>query len=178
MSKREMLSLMIKLVGVYCLIQLVPGVLQAFGVAASSLSSLQAEPTGITIVLSMLMMAFTLLWIALYIWVIRNSDNFATRLYPVDAPVGQMTSLGVKDIQKLGYHFIGLTLIVKTLPTVVMAVYRILAEQGNSTQMFYHHSQLISPVMQLAIGLFLFLSPRSIANLWAKICGRDFSSAQ
>lgn len=136
MSKREMLSLMIKLVGVYCLVQLVPGVLQSITIAVTEVFK-PSQPSWIAALgLSAVMMISPLLWIALCIWVIRQSDRFAARLYPVDAPAGQFTTLGIKDIQKLGYHFIGLTLIVNTLPAMVMAVYRIFAEQGAFATVF------------------------------------------
>jgi len=174
MSKREMLSLMIKLVGVYCLLQFVPGVLQGITIvvagAVQSYDQSRIPALGIFV-----MMIFPLLWLGLCIWVIRQSDRLAARLYPVDAPASQLTTLGIKDIQKLGYHFIGLTLIIKEIPAIVMAVYYILKAHGDTSRLLYYYTQWISPTIQLVIGLVLFLSPQSIANLWAKIRGQQFA---
>ena len=172
-----MISLLIKLVGVYAMVQLVPGVVQAWGVIVASFTQFKDQSVIMLSIVGLSMLITPMLWIGLCLWVIRKSDGFAQRLYPADAPAGQLTTLGVKDIRHLGYHFIGLLLIVKSLPTLMMILYQLLQmssqpyEHRYQALSMYSH-QWIALVLQLAIGLYLFLRPKGLANLWAMVQGK------
>lgn len=124
MTKREMMSLLIKLMGVYALVQLVPGVVQAMSLFVTGAFQVNDRPGMAVLIILVMMFLVPFFWIGLCLWVIGKSDRFAARFYPVDAPAGQLTTLGVKDIQHLGYHFIGLLLIVKSLPPFIMSLYQ------------------------------------------------------
>ena len=177
MTKREMISLLIKLMGVYALVQLVPGVVQAIGMFTTSIIQLKDRPSQMAFILMVMMFFSPLVWIGLCLWVIRKSDRFAKRLYPVDAPAGQLTTLGVEDIQRLGYNFIGLLLIVRSLPQLLMILYQCvmlyrLPYEQRYQNMSACNTQWIMLAIQLAIGLYLFLRPKGLANLWARIQGK------
>lgn len=179
MTKREMMSLLIKLMGVYALVQLVPGVVSVLGAIAGLVFKFKEQPIVTLSVTWLSMLAAPLLWIGLCIWVIRKSDHIAKWLYPIDASAGQLTTLNVKDIQHLGYHFIGLLLVVKAFPSFAMMLYQsimiILFNQSLELQnktTFAYRQQWVMLSLQLAIGLYLFLRPRGLANLRAKIQGK------
>lgn len=176
MTKREIISLFIKLMGVYALVQLVPVIVSAMALLGTSLLQLKEQPLT-TLSAGFLMLIIPLLWIVLCLRLIGKSDWLAERLYPVDAPAGQLTTLGVQDIQRLGYHFIGLLLVVKSLPTLIMALYQFLILSGQPYEHRYqalsmYSHQWISQALQLAIGLYLFLRPKGLANLWARMQGK------
>lgn len=173
MTKREMTSLLIKLMGIYALVQLVPGIVQAMAMFASGAYQFTSQPGMVALVLLMSVFAAPLMWIWLCIWLIRKSDRFAERLYPVDAPAGQLTTLGAKDVRRLGYHFIGLMLVIKSLPPLLMILYQLIMLYRLPYEQRYpmsgYSSQWIVLLLQLAIGLYLFLYPKGLANLWIRL---------
>ena len=175
-----MISLLIKLVGVYAMVQLVPGVVQAWGVIVASFTQFKDQSVIMLSIVGLSMLITPMLWIGLCLWVIRKSDGFAERLYPVDAPAGQLTTLGFKEIQLLGFHFIGLTLVVRALPSLIHTIHQWILFSRYDVENRYPASyryQWIMLAIQLAIGLYLFLYPQNLAKLLAKIKGKHCMKA-
>ena len=172
MTKREITSLLIKLMGIYCLTQFAPSLINVLGFVAA-MYGLQEGPQKIISVLEVIISPA--IWIGLSILIIRTSDRIAKRLYREDSDASQLVSLGFQDVQVLGYNFIGLILLVQSFPQIVNLVATIRVEQVYyspiwTKETFYQHTlpRLLSFLTQFILGLVLFLKPKGLANLWKK----------
>ncbi len=171
MTKREMLSLLIKLMGIYALVHFVPLVVQSLGILA--MQSQQVQNQTLHHVLALIAIGFATpgIWIVLCLVVIVKSDWFAKQIYKEDGPASQLTTLGFRDFQLLGIFFIGLAFLIRSVPQLTMAIRYYSSPHSDWTL-------LISPTVQLAIGLYLFLYPQGLANLWALIQGKPKPQAK
>jgi len=177
MTKREMTSLLIKLMGIYALVQFVPGLVQSMVLLASNAFNFTEQPWYFALVAVLTAVLGPIFWIVLCLGVIFKSDALAKRLYRQDSPAGQLTTLGVEDFQRLGYHIIGLLLIVQAFPRIVTFLGQSLFLMRDShsyrdisgTQIPF----FLAIVTQLAIGLFLFISPHGLLNIWTRIQGKE-----
>jgi hypothetical protein len=171
MTKRETTSLLIKLMGVYCLVQFAPALLSAFRFI--SVSSSWTWQTRLVIMLCTVLVPA--IWIVFCLILIRSSDRIARRFYPEDSDASQLTGLGFEDLQNLGYHFIGLLLLVQSFPQIVYLVSSIRLQDAylpgytaSPTFKMETFPQLLALLAQLAIGLVLFLRPKGLSNLWRR----------
>lgn len=171
MTKRETTSLLVKLMGIYCLVQFAPSLVYVLGYIAQVYRVVWWQG------LLMLLFAFLVpsVWIGLCILVIRKSDSIAKRLYREDSDASQLTSLGFQEVQTLGYNFIGLLLLVQSFPQIVSLLTSIKAQQVYVPQYwtkagFYLNTlpRLLSFLTQFILGWILFLKPKGLANLWQK----------
>jgi hypothetical protein len=171
MTKRETTSLLIKLMGVYCLVQFAPSLLYVLRyIQAASFG-----PWWQRIVMLLCTVLVPAIWIAFCLIIIRSSNRIAKRFYPEDSDASQLTGLGFEDLQNLGYHFIGLLLLVQSFPQIVSLMTSVQIQQSYMSD--YTSSsdfkvqmlpQLLSFLTQFLIGLVLFLRPKGLANLWKK----------
>ena len=172
MTKRETTSLLVKLMGVYCLVQFAPSLLYVFGYIAQIQGMLVWWHGLLMLIFSFVVPA---VWIAICIAVIRSSDRIARWLIREDAEATQLTALGFRDVQTLGYNFIGLLLIVQTLPQVIQILSAVRMQQsiapGSPRQGFLMHTlpKLLAFLTQFLIGLFLFLKAKGLANIWHRL---------
>ena len=177
MTKREMTSLLIKLMGIYALVHFVPGLAQTLISIVMFLQHLSRDlpwwGIPVTILAGLVAPAF---WITLCVMVIYKSNWFAKRLYKEDGPASQLTTLGFRDLQVLGIHLIGLLLIVGVLPQIINILTHHLylmrdADHYNFART-HHIPNFASTAVKLVIGLYLFLYPHGLANLWALVQGK------
>ena len=175
MTKRETTSLLIKLMGLYCLVQFAPSLVSVIGFIAAIRD---APWIWFKLLTFGMMIIFPLIWIGFCVFIIRKSDAIARRLYPEDSDASQLSSLGFQEVQLLGYNFIGVVLLIQTFPQVVSLVTTIKVQQVYSSsltrpEVFYHNTlpRLLSFLTQFILGLILFLKPQGVANLWRKAQG-------
>lgn len=182
MTKRETTSLLVKLMGIYCLVQFAPSLTYIL----SFLGTIRDAPhVWIKLVTFGMMIIFPMIWIGFCIFIIRKSDKIAQRLYCEDSDASQLSSLGFQEVQILGYNFIGVILLVQTFPQVVSLVTTLKAQQvycsyPSRPQVFYLNTlpRLLSFLTQFILGLILFLKPNGVANLWKKAQGMKSESLE
>lgn len=172
MTKRETTSLLVKLMGIYCLVQFAPSLIYILGFITTIRDSQQIWMKLATVGT---MIIFPAIWIGFCILIIRKSDSVAKRLYREDSDASQLSSLGFQELQVLGYNFIGLLLLVQSFPQIVSLLTTIKTQQvyyssSWTKQGFYLNTlpRLLSFLTQFILGLILFLKPKGLANLWKK----------
>jgi hypothetical protein len=172
MTKRETTSLLVKLMGVYCLVQFAPSLIHVLGFLTTIRDSQQIWMKLANVGM---MIVFPAIWIAFCILIIRKSDSIARRLYREDSDASQLSGLGFQEVQTLGYNFIGVLLLVQSFPQIVSLLTTIKTQQvyyssSWTTEGFYLNTlpRLLSFLTQFILGLILFLKPKGLANLWKK----------
>jgi hypothetical protein len=184
MTKREMISLLIKLMGIYALVLFVPTLVQSLGtLALTQLIHVGSE----TYLDSLLTIATTillqLLWMGFCVCLICKSDSIAKRLYPDDSPAGQVTTLGFYDIQIVAFQLIGLVELLKGIrSTIEMLHSTYLFSENVFEEMLPGLGQLFPGLrwitvtritIHFAVGVLLFLYPHIPANLWKRMQGQS-----
>jgi len=171
MTKREAVAFLIKLMMVYAMLQIVPSLVHVIGVLDSI--RITGEPGHAALVFAITLIA-PLIWIGLCLLVIRFSNGIAMRIVRDDGECGKLFSLTFKDCQILGYNFIGLILIVQSLPMLIELISAIRFE--GYIDKIMQRTELYRTVLpealafavQFGIGLTLFLRAQGLANLWER----------
>ena len=169
MTKREISSLVIKLIGVFLLIELAPSLVNSLSIFTSIKGTYD---------LKMQLMSFGIflipatIWIGFCISIILLSNKIAKMIIREDEECSQIFSLSFEDTQILGYNFIGLLVIVKAFPQVVNLLYRIVYESRflpmSERSNFFRNSMpsFLALITQLIIGFVLFFRTNGLVNLW------------
>ena len=162
MTKRETVSLFIKLMGIYFLVRFGSSLIQMLGFVPSM------HDGGLAVWMSM---ASLCAMVFLCILMIAKSDRVAKRLYREDSDESQVGGLSFEEVQILGYSFVGLFLLAKSVPEILSLVASIEMQQayGMGGDLYLKSlSSLLSLLIQFVLGWILFLRPRGLANLWKK----------
>jgi hypothetical protein len=165
MTTRGFVSVCLKLVAAFYLVQTMAGFVAA---STFQMVSLSSQLGGLYLILVVGLPG--LMTLALF-WLIRESDSFAGRLVLEDSPlVTPQISLG--DLQLVAFSCIGLGFIISALGELAPIVgYHYLishfryggAVLGNSDALY---SNLAGILLRLGCGLFLFLHPGGLIALW------------
>ena len=175
MTKREIASLAIKLMGVFILLKGIAYVPSVFSVMFSVTRS-EGLLFAISIVLiSIFMAGIPLVWSLLIIFL---SDKVAAWLIKEDNSIeNTSSSISKGDVMVIAVSCIGLYFIVASVPQLIHALMnnaaymsrhigRSFVDPAGLTSFFRN---LIAPVVQIAIGVWLFAGSKGIVKLWKKI---------
>ena len=172
MTKREVVSLLIKLMIVYAMLQFVPSLLYVIGLMSFIHESPTPGQAALHILVSLIIPLF---WIGIFVLILRFNQRIAALIVPNDGDCGTLVSLSFNDIQTLGYNFIGLLLIVQSFPQLIQFISTIRFERNmdalarDITLFRRVLPQLFAFLFQFILGLALFLRARGLANLWEKL---------
>lgn len=172
MSKRDCVSLLIKLTGVYGLITLMaPLLLTTLNLLKSIADARSFWEAGVIVGMSVI---FPAIWIGFCIVVIRSSDRIAMRVYRRDQEVSQVIGLSFRDVRTLGYHLLGLLIVVQAVPELIRLFAHFQIQQAFFRRYAVSHENpilaqipdLLAAFVRLLLGVALFLLPKGLANLW------------
>ena len=165
MTTRGFVSVCLKLVAVYYLVQTIAGLATAGFFQAYNLSSQLGGMYPIVTVGLPGLMTLTLLWL------MRKSDFFASKLVGEDSPLASpQISLG--DLQLVAFSCIGLGFIISAVGELAPIIgYHYLISHlkyggailGNMDALY---SNMAGLLLRLACGLILFLYPGGLIALW------------
>jgi len=153
MTKKEIVSLSLKLAGIYCLIM-----------AISRLGYV------IPFVVSLLSQGF---WDTIIS--IIFSSKLPSKMASSMIQEEKTTSFTFQDIQVLAFSIIGVWLFSSAVPTFIQAIVRITVRHSTSQQSVpvfrdsYIISQIVAAVLKLALGIYLFSGSKGLAKLWQKV---------
>ena len=176
MSRREVTSLGIRLIGLYSLMQYLPGILHLF--AMSSLWTSNETYSWVSVIEPIGSVVVYVLFFGLCFVMIFKPGVLAALLCRDDVTIVSGETYSLYDIQRLAFSIIGLLLIVKALPQAasLLVQYQFLKAQFQDMTNPSIILNLVSWVTQLLIGLFLFFRPQSLVNLWTQ--GQEDSNTQ
>lgn len=176
MSKREMISLLVKAFGLFMLIIVAVGV----PVSLVGLLSTWREGQGLNMPspwpfvaggIGLGMIAVGLCW-----QLITRSDAVARRLYPEDAPLPDDGGLGPDEWRRMAFGVVGVLAITSALPRLVQTLYaaiaiRILGGGASNLGPMLHsryYAPVVGAVVQLLVGIALVLGTQQMARLWRR----------
>ncbi len=175
MTKKEIVSLSLKLAGIYCLIMAISHLNFAIMSAVSVLRRQGFWDMLISITpFALLLLSFTpvvllLLFGAYLIFSSKLPSKIASSMIEEE----KTTSFTFQDIQVLAFSIIGVWLLSSAIPTFIQTIVRITVLYSSSQQSVpvYFISQIVASVLKLALGIYLFSGSKGLAKLWQKFQG-------
>ncbi len=171
MTKKEIVSLSLKLAGIYCLIMAISHLNFAIMYVVSSLRQgfwdmLISITPFVLLLLSFTPVVLLLLFGAYLIF----SNKLASKMASSMIEEEKTTSFTFQDIQVLAFSIIGVWLISSAIPTFIQAIVRITVMYSTSQRSVsvYFIPQIVATVLKLALGIYLFSGSRGLAKLWQK----------
>ena len=167
MTKKEIVSLSLKLAGIYCLIMSISylSFTSANVATAWRRDDLWHMLTSITSFV-LLLLSFTpsvslLLFAAYLIFSRKLPSRMASSIIIQEE---EATSFTFQDIQMLAFSIIGVWLLSSAIPRLCATVVRMTELQSAS----YIISQMVTGVLKVALGIYLFLGGKGLARLWQR----------
>ena len=176
MTKKEIVSLSLKLAGIYCLIMSISHLNFAIMSVVSALrgqsfwSMLISITPFVLLLLSFTPVVLLLLFGAYLIFSSKLASKIASSMIQEE----KTTSFTFQDIQVLAFSIIGVWLLSNAIPTFIQVIVRITVLHSTSQQSFsvfrnsYIISQIVAAVLKLALGIYLFSGSKGLAKLWQK----------
>ncbi|MBA7664853.1 hypothetical protein ES703_72917 [subsurface metagenome] len=175
MTKKEIVSLSLKLAGIYCLIMSLSYLSFAIMSVVSFLRGqgfwdmLTSITPFVLLLLSFTPVVLLLLFGVYLIFSSKLPSKMASSM--IEGEEEQTTSFTFQDIQVLAFSIIGVWLLASAIPTFIQAIVRITALYSSSQQSIpvYFTSQIVAAVLKLALGIYLFSGSKGLAKLWQKL---------
>ncbi len=167
MTKKEIISLSLKLAGIYCLIMAI----SHFCYAIPSLVILGRRGFwSMLLLLSLTPFVLLLLFGAYLIFSSKLPSKMASSMIQEE----KTTCFTFQDIQVLAFSIIGVWLISCAIPYFIYATVRIVEHSTSqqSVPVFRDSniiSQIVTAVLKLALGIYLFSGSKGLAKLWQKL---------
>jgi len=177
MTKREVASLALKLLGIYAFIISV-SLLHSMMLMIATYSAQYADHLGQVPSLTLLAagsMISLLLLIFLGCYLIMASERLSRLIFPQEGTEDKISSLSSRDVQTIAFSIVGVLLLTSAVPGLFRVMLRI-------SQVLYHQKNLFSTVVKgriiedsvvlvvrLTLGLYLFLGSKGLSRLWHKI---------
>jgi len=174
MTRHELASFALKLLGIYTFLQSLP-LFQFLGGLAYALRSDRRE-TAMEFWVIVGMLVPLLLVAAAGAVLVVFSRNLAPRLVGEDKPLNISSVLTGRDVQAIGFSIVAVLIFLRAIPqigqtiwTIFYAVPRRFSEPapGRIVQDIWRYG--IPAVIQLVLAVVLFLQARGLANLWHRI---------
>jgi hypothetical protein len=181
MKPSQLATLVLRLMGIYCLVLLIPmaGLLNSVFIYSQNSSS------GVGVATVVIALLVSVGWLAVGILLIVFSRPLGDMLSPVTGDEGKITAVSIEQVQVLAFAVAGVLIFAEALPQllnyiVVFLHYLIQLKQENS----YPHARwplnrfgyaaAIGTVLKAALGLWLFFGARGFANFWRSM--RNFGT--
>jgi hypothetical protein len=174
MTKHELASFALKLLGIYVFIESLPLFQYLGGLAYMLKSSRQgAVPefwASVVMLIPLLLVAVA--GAVLFIF----SRDLAPRLVGEDGPLGMSGILTGDDVQAIGFSIVAVLIFLRAVPQMGQAIWTIFdalsqrysePPSERAVQNFFRYG--IPTIIQLVLAVVLFFQARGLANLWHRI---------
>jgi hypothetical protein len=172
MKANQLATLILRLLGIYCLIEFVPMVPLFNSVLFYARSSNDGSGRA-AIILAILFMVF---WLGVGILLIVCSVPWGDKLTPKNMGEGNMTTVSFEQIQMLVFAVAGVLIFAEALPQLpnsISAFFTPLNQTAGRGQ-YYANEKFYWPtflsatgtLLKVALGLWLFFGARGFASFW------------
>jgi hypothetical protein len=173
MTKHELASFTLKLLGIYALIESLPFLQPLAGLASLPSDTPDASMYRWTLVGELVVFALmVLVGVLLFVY----SRELAPRLVGEDQPLNVSSTLTARDVQAIGFSIVGALIFLQALPGLSQAVWGWLYLIAQSSRQDYRGPVPrvtgafgLTAAIQLVLAVVLFLQARGLANLWHRI---------
>lgn len=173
MKPNQLATLVLRLIGIYCLILLIP--------MAELLNNVifyaQNNSGGVGMATVVITLLLTVGWLAIGISLIVFSKPLGEMLSPTKSDEGSITAISIEQVQVLAFAVAGVLIFAEALPQLLNYIfeylhYLIQLKQDNPFPETgwpfnrFGYGAAIGTALKAALGLWLFFGARGFANFW------------
>jgi len=176
MTKKEIVSLSLKLAGIYCLILAITHLSYVIQSIASMFR--QEDFSSIIIsnnfIVSLLLLLTPFLLLLLFGFYLFFSEKLPSKMASLMTQGEKTSSFTFEDIQLLAFSIIGVWLLSNEIPTFIRLIVQIkfiLPTYQESVTVFQNSiyiSHIVAAVLKIALGIYLFTGGKGLIKLWQK----------
>jgi ABC-type sulfate transport system permease component len=175
MTKKEIVSLSLKLAGIYCLIMAITHLSYAIQSIVSSLrQDFWYMLTSITAFVSLILSLTPFVLLLLFGFYLIFSNKLPSKIASLMTQEEKTTSFTFQDIQVLAFSIIGVWLLSSAVPGFIRLIVQGIVHHLTSQQSVsafknsIYISHIVATVLKIALGIFLFSGGNGLAKLWQK----------
>mgnify|MGYP001059525128 CR=1 FL=1 len=177
MTKEEIVSLSLKLAGIYCLILAITHLNYTFQSMVYFFwqedfwSKLISINSFVSIVLSLTPFLLLLLF-GFYLFF---SEKLPSKIASLMTQGQKISSFTFQDIQILAFSIIGVWLLSSAIPTLIRFIVQIILISSTSQRPVplldnsIYISHIVAAILKIALGIYLFSGGKGIIKLWQKV---------
>lgn len=168
MTKRDILKLAIKIIGIYIII-LILNFIHSILISIPWIFERQ-EHNGLLFIISYTI-SVLIYFIFAYNFIFR-ADSLANIICKEDKSLECNSSIQKETIQEIAFTIVGIYLVANALPKITDAIINII-QQGRfkNIQFTRGFSYIVDSIVQIGIGIFLVLGSKGIVNTIKKLRG-------
>ena len=173
MKNRELAEVLIKVLGIYALLQALP-LFQYLAMVVSSLFVTQNETISVIIQAINIVPILANIMVGLYL--IKNGESISKKLFGEESKdLVDQEVINKTELQAIFFSGIGLLILIMAIPKViqsVLSIYLYINESldGEANRIFSNSwPNVLATTLQAAIGFFVFFQAQGITNMWRRI---------
>jgi hypothetical protein len=181
MKPNQLATLVLRLMGIYCMVLLIPMVELLNNVAFYA----QNSSGGVGMAAVIITLLLSVGWLSVGISLIVFSKSWGEMLSPTKSDEGNITAVSFEQVQALAFAVAGVLIFAEALPQLLTYIfaflhYLIQLKQENpypdSGWPFnrFGYATAIGTLLKAALGLCLFFGARGFANFWRSM--RNFGT--
>lgn len=173
MTKREITAIVLKLLGVYAILQAIPLLQYLWGFIAMVVRD-RSEVLEQAIYFLGMGISFLLMVVAAFLLLVR-SERIAGLLVREDGPVSQTPTLSGPEVQAIAFSVVGVAVFLHAVPKLCQLVLNLwyLRSRNLPTDGLVESTWHLGAAVAIQCGLaaILFLRARGLAHFWHRIQG-------
>ena len=177
MKANQLVTLVLRLLGIYCLIQVIPAVTVASSVVPVIFAQHNLDHSAIPMMLVAVL--FLTFQIAVGVILITQSVPWGEKLAPGNPDEGIITAISFEQVQVLAFAAVGVLIFADALPQLFNSVYSIVYSMsqitgrnqyaGDTRYIWQPILTAIGTILKAALGLWMFFGARGFANFWRSL---------
>jgi len=174
MTRHELASFALKLLGIYAIIEALPQI-QAIGGMLGVLASGQKQDLVTLWTLAGMFIPLVLMAVAGML-LLAFSRGLAPLLVGEDKPLGLSSALSGVDVQAIGFSIVAVLIFLEAIPQITQVVlnWHYVASRSPSEPVLSQIARAawqaaVSGGIQLVLAVVLFLRARGLTNLWRRL---------
>ncbi|RKY56513.1 MAG: hypothetical protein DRP89_01215 [Candidatus Neomarinimicrobiota bacterium] len=173
MTKNDIFSLALKILGIYALIVAITTIRFSLSMILSCISSPQYSPGLLSTIIASLIPLLLLLTLSYFL--IKMSEKLSELLIPNGNVERIKTSLSTKEIYYIAFSIIGVFVIVTALPKLFQVITQFSYFKIHKGDAFSARigqrliESSVDVIVRFALGFYLFFGGKGLSTIWHKI---------
>ena len=173
MTKSDIFSLALKILGIYAIIVAISTLRFSLSMIFAYVTNPQYSPSLVSIIAGSLLPLLLLLILSYYL--IKRSDKLGKTIFPNSQSEKVLVSLSSVEIQAIAFSIIGVLVIVWALPKLFEIVTQLSYSKIHQGDVFSVRmgqkliEYSVDVVIRLALGIYLFIGSKGLSTIWHKI---------
>ncbi len=172
MKANQLATLVLRLLGIYCLVQVIPAASIFTSVIFSQFNGANGSAS-----IAIFAALFLISPVVIGVLLITRSVPWGEKLISKDASDGNISAVSFEQVQMLAFAVTGILIFAGALPQLFSSIFTLLhslsSENSRNTDPVHNNPYMIEyaagTLLKVALGLWLFFGARGFANFWRSL---------